>query len=150
MNPKKIIIIGVIALAIVMATLWAADYYFNTPQPVDEASLRAYADPMTENLLLAINAGNYTAFSRDLDSAMLGSITQQSFSILCANLQSKVGNYTAKAFIRGEGVSGYTIAYYNATYTNEPAGVSVKVVFSQVNGTEKVSGLWFDSPKLRS
>jgi hypothetical protein len=150
MNTKKIIIISVMALVIVGVALGAIYYYTQMPQPVDEASLRIYADPMTENILQAINTVNYTSFSKDLDSTMKSSFTEQTFTSMCSTLESKIGSYVSKVFIRGESLQGYTIAYYNATYTDEPAGVSVKVVFSSDGGAAKISGLWFDSPKLRS
>lgn len=149
MNAMRIIIIAVVALVIVGVGLGAYYYYTQMPQPTDEMSLRVYADPMSENLLQSTNAANYTSFSRDFDSAMMAAFTEQSFSTMCSTIQQKVGSYTSKTFVRGEAFQGFTIAYYNASFTNEPAGVTVKVVFSSPSGPAKVSGLWFDSPKLR-
>lgn len=37
---------------------------------VDANKVRSFADPMTENLLIAMNNKNYEMFSRDLDSKM--------------------------------------------------------------------------------
>jgi hypothetical protein len=149
MNTKQIIIISIVALAAVGIGLGAFYYYTQMPQPVDETALRVYADPMTENLLQAINTVDYSSFSEDFDSTMKSGITEQSFISMCSTFQSKVGNYTSKTFVRGESLQGYIIAYYSAAFTDEPAGVSVKVVFSSVNGSMKITGLWFDSPKLR-
>lgn len=145
----KIIVIAIAALAVVGVGLGIFYYYTQMPQPTDEVALRIYADPMSENILQSINAANYTSFSRDLDSTMKAAIPEQSFNTMCSTLQQKVGSYTSKTFIRGEAFQGFTIAYYNASFTNEPAGVTVKVVFSSAGGPAKVSGLWFDSPKLR-
>lgn len=143
---------AIIAVAILVAAgigVFAYYYYYVLPQPVDEASLRAYSDPMTENVLQSINTGNYANFSADLDSTMKSSINQTAFNQLCAALYSKVGNYTSKDFVRGEILQGFVVAYYNASFTGEPAGVTIKVVFTSSNPV-KITGLWFDSPKLEA
>lgn len=129
-----------------------AAYWLSLPQPVDETSLRIYSDPMTENLLLAIESGNYTEFSRDFDDAMKNALTLANFQQLATQFDSKIGNYIpgSKAFIKGERTGNFIIAYYKAEYTNEPAGVTVKVVFTSGNGPAKITGLWFSSPKLAS
>ncbi|MBC7120840.1 MAG: DUF3887 domain-containing protein [Candidatus Methanosuratus sp.] len=142
----------IIAVIVALAAVGGIVYWLSLPQPVDEASLRVYADPMTENLLLGIENGNYTAFSRDFDDAMRNALNLTNFQQLISNLDSKVGHYVSdsKTFIKGEQTGNYIIAYYMADYTNEPAGVTVRVVFTSDNGPEKISGLWFSSPKLAS
>jgi hypothetical protein len=44
---------------------------------------------------------------------------------------------------------GFIVAYYNASFTMEPSGVTVKVVFD-TGSAHQVAGLWFSSPKLNS
>ncbi len=142
------IIAGLIALAMV----GGAAYWLSLPQPVDELSLRIYADPMTENLLLAFENGDYAEFSRDFDDAMKNALNLAGFQQLRSQFDSKIGDYVSgsKTFIKGERAGNYIIAYYRASYTSEPAGVAVKVVFTSDNGPAKVTGLWFSSPKLTS
>ncbi|MDI9609026.1 MAG: DUF3887 domain-containing protein [Candidatus Verstraetearchaeota archaeon] len=142
----------IILLIVALAAVGGVAYWLSLPQPVDEASLRIYADPMTENLLLAIENGDYTAFSRDFDDAMKNALNLANFQQLRSQFDSKIGDYVngSKAFIRGERTGNYIIAYYKANYTNEPAGVTVKVVFTSGNGPAKITGLWFSSPKLAS
>ncbi|XRH75366.1 MAG: DUF3887 domain-containing protein [Candidatus Methanosuratincola verstraetei] len=142
----------IIVLIVALAAVGGAAYWLSLPQPVDEASLRIYSDPMTENVLLAIENGNYTEFSRDFDDAMKNALNLASFQQLASRFDSKIGDYVpgSKSFIKGERVGDFIIAYYKANYTNEPAGVTVKVVFTSVNGPAKITGLWFSSPKLAS
>lgn len=141
----------IIAVAIIaMALIGVSAYYnYSLSQPVNETSLRAYADPMTENVLQSINTGNYANFSADFDSTMKSSLNQTAFDQLCVTLYSKVGNYTSKEFVKGQSLQGSIIAYYNASFTNEPGGVTVRVVFSS-SSPVKITGLWFDSPKLEA
>lgn len=142
----------IILLIVALAAVGGVAYWLSLPQPVDEVSLRIYADPMTENLLLAIENGDYTEFSRDFDEAMKNALNLANFQQLRSQFDSKIGDYVngSKAFIRGERTGNYIIAYYKANYTNEPAGVTVKVVFTSGNGPAKITGLWFSSPKLAS
>lgn len=142
----------IIALIAALAVVGGVAYWLSLPQPVDESSLRIYSDPMTENLLLALESGNYTEFSRDFDSAMRNALNLANFQQLQSQLDSKVGHYVpgSKAFIKGERTGNFVIAYYKANYTNEPSGVTVKVVFASENGAMKITGLWFSSPKLAS
>lgn len=142
----------IILLIVALAAVGGIAYWLSLPQPVDEVSLRIYADPMTENLLLAIENGDYTAFSRDFDDAMKNALNLANFQQLKSQFDSKIGDYVngSKTFIRGERTGNYIMAYYKANYTNEPAGVTVKVVFTSGNGPAKITGLWFSSPKLAS
>ena len=67
-----------------------------------------------------------------------------------ALIQSKIGAYVSKEFWKVENQNQYTIVYYKGTFTQEePDDVIVKVVFQEIAGEPKVSGLWLDSPKLR-
>ncbi len=142
----------IVVLIVAMAAVGGVAYWLSLPQPVDEVPLRIYSDPMTENVLLAIENGNYTEFSRDFDDAMKKALNLASFQQLISQFDSKIGDYVpgSKSFIKGERVGGFIIAYYKAIYTNEPVGVTVKVVFTSGNGPAKITGLWFSSPKLAS
>jgi hypothetical protein len=55
----------------------------NLPEP-------SYSAPITENVLLAINAGDYSAFSRDFDSTMIKAIPPGNFTTqFTNNIQAK-------------------------------------------------------------
>jgi len=142
--------VGVLVVAV--AGLGATFYYLEFPQPVDEASLRAYADPVVERMLQATNIGNYAEFSMDFDPNLATQINETYFAEICSTLRSEVGEYASKEFIRGERVvaAGCARAYYNATFTGEPAGVTVMVAFSTRGAPAKVTEILFDSPKLRA
>jgi len=76
-------------------------------------------------------------------------MTEAVFDETNAGIRSKIGDYVSKEFWKAESKDQYTIVYYNAKFTDEPADVTVKVVFQEINGEMKVPGLWLDSPKLR-
>ena len=115
----------------------------------DVGQVRGYADPITEQILVAMNEDYYTRYSEDFDQTMKNIMTKAVFVETDAVINSKIGDYVSKEFWKAEIKDQYTIVHYNATFTDEPGGVTVKVTFQEINDTMKVSGLWLDSPKLR-
>ena len=124
---------------------------FGCAPKVDVEEARSYGDSMTGNLLVAINESNYTKFSKDLDSAMKTALPESAFSDLISQINGGVGNYVAssKEFQEAYMTEQYINIVYKAQFTEEPEGVIVRVVFVKVDGEMKVSGLWFNSPKLK-
>ena len=115
----------------------------------DVEQVRGYADPVTENILVAMNEGDYAIYSEDFDQTMKNAMTEAVFDETNTVIRSKIGDYVSKEFWKAESKDQYTIVYYRAKFTDEPADVTVRVVFQEINGEMKVSGLWFDSPELR-
>lgn len=116
---------------------------------VDISQVRSYADPMTENILSAMNDNNFIKYSENFDDAMQNALTEAIFQQQNSLIKAKIGDYTAKEFWEIEIESQFTIVYYKAKFTKEPADVTVKVVFQEIAKEMYVSGLWFDSPNLR-
>jgi hypothetical protein len=138
----------VFVLVILVAVAFGIYIFAQTPA-VDVGKVRAYADPITEKILLAMNEGNYTKFSENMDPSMKRAMPEPVFQQTVAFIKSKVGNYVSKDFSKVELQGNFTVVYYRAKYTDE-GEVTVKVVFVEEGGDHYVSGLWFDSPKLRS
>jgi hypothetical protein len=126
-------------------------FSFGCAAKVDVGTVRSYADSMTENLLTGMNKEDYTVFSRDFDEAMKKAIPESKFSDLVAQVNGKIGAYVfgSKTFDRAYKSGGYINVVYKAKFTNETSPVTVRIVFNEVNGKHKISGIWFDSPKLR-
>ncbi len=143
---RKSTIIVLLAVLVVAVGIYA----LTLPAPIDVQRVRAYSDAVTEDILRGLNEGNYTRFSGHFDSNMKGNLTEVAFLQMKALFDSRIGEYSSKEFVSAEQSSGYIVTIYKANFTSEPAGVTVKAVFSEVNGTAHVTGLWFDSPKLRS
>lgn len=118
---------------------------------VDANKVRSFADPMTENLLIAMNNKNYEMFSRDLDSKMKQAIPESKFFVLVGQVNGKIGMYVpnSKQFYRAYKSGKFINVVYKAKFIEENSPVTVRVVFDMENGKERISGLWFDSPMLR-
>lgn len=112
-----------------------------------------YAGAMTDNILAGIAQKDYTAFSRDFDDAMKAALPVDAFSELTGLLGSRIGDYQSKSFESAAETTQNdvktTTVVYKAKYSNEPDGVSIIVTFTGEGDSAKVSGLLFNSPKLR-
>ena len=146
---KKKTILGLIAIAAVVIAVAVLFAGYVGREEIDVAQVREYADPITENILLAMNEDNYTKYSEHFDQTMKNAMPEAVFNETNAIIKSKIGDYVSKEFWKVESKDQFTIAYYKAKFTQEPEDVIVKVVFQEIVGEMKVSGLWLDSPKLR-
>jgi hypothetical protein len=102
--------------------------------------------------LTALNSGDYAAFSKDFDEAMKKAIPETDFQEMAAAFDEKIGDYVSKKYVsrQDEVQKIYTVVIYQAEFTREPAGVKVTITFLEtVGGEVLVSGLFFNSPKLR-
>ena len=144
---KKKSIAGLIAIVMIASVVFFAGCV--EKNQVDVAQVREYADPITENILLGMNEGNYTKYSEHFDQTMKNAMSEAVFNETNAIIKSKIGDYVSKEFWKAESKDQFTIAYYKAKFTQEPEDVIVKVVFQEIVGEMNVSGLWLDSPKLR-
>lgn len=120
---------------------------FAQQPPVD--ATKTYADPMTENMLLAMNEDNYARFSQDFDGQMKNTLNETQYNNTIPAIKAKIGNYLSKEFVAAENKDGYTMVMYKAKFSEESGDVTVRSIFSEKNGKRYVSGLWLDSPKLR-
>ena len=111
--------------------------------------VREYADPAAEEILSALSDGDYEKYTQRFDRTMTAAVTEDVFNQTVDLIKAKIGDYVSKEFWKVEEQGLNTIAYYKAEFTEEPAGVEVRVVFQKSKEEMKVSGLWFDSPKLR-
>jgi len=82
---------------------------------VDAGQVQEYADPITENILLAMNEDDYTKYSDNFDQTMKNAVPDAVFNQTNAMIKSKIGDYISKEFQKAEGKDQYTIVYYNAT-----------------------------------
>ena len=116
---------------------------------IDVSQVRTYADPITEDTLMSINENDYVKFSQHFDEVMKNAIPEANFVQLSATLKQMIGDYVSKEFWKVEEQGIFAIVYYKAKFTKESGDVVVKVVFQEIEEEMYVSGLWFDSPKLR-
>jgi hypothetical protein len=101
---------------------------------------------LTGEILTAMDAGDYAAFSRDFSDEMLDAFTEDQFTQLRDLLQSNSGNFVSTGKLSLSNKQEF--ALYRIICTYELEDVVVTIVF-KVDGTQ-VDGLFFDSPNLRA
>jgi hypothetical protein len=100
---------------------------------------------VTENVLKAIDAGNYQDFTRDFSPQMLSAFPQAQFDSLGGLLQKACGSYVSLGSPSLTNNQGYAVYRIPTKYTSE----TVYVTITFLVGGQKVEGLFFDSTNLR-
>jgi hypothetical protein len=114
----------------------------------DRNAVLVYAEPKTDNVLNALNGNDFQAFIQDHDEAMLKASTAENFQSLQSLISSKLGKYLSREVTAVTAVGDKAvILIYKAKFEKEE-GVTIRVAF-QSGGDHLITGLWFDSPKLR-
>jgi hypothetical protein len=144
---KRCLLALVLCLAVMLCGMAACSgkTTANLPEP-------PYASQIAENLLQAINAGDYATFSRDFDPSMLKALPADSFAKqFTEGIKGKIGDYegNSKRFFQASSQAQFTTVVYYAVYSGEPGVVLVQISFKLAGGQALVSGLFFNSPKLR-
>lgn len=104
-----------------------------------------YSDPMTENILVSMNKGDYAGFSRDFDENMKAELSEASFPDFLAAVNGQVGDYVAGSKdMTGVNVeNGITTATYKIDFESMK-DVELRMVYQKIDGETKVVGLWFN------
>lgn len=108
----------------------------------------AYAHPISDGILAGYNEGDFARYSKDFDAAMKNAMPESVFKQSRAVIASKIGKYVSREIAEVFQKDQYVVVLYKAKFEQEDA-VEVKVVFQKVGDKNLVSGLWFNSPKLR-
>ena len=135
-----------IALTLAFLLLSAADLAGCGSQervlPVQEAGpVLAYSEAKTDNLMQAINAGDYKAFSRDLDEAMRGAIPESKWQGFLDDIRGKVGDYQSRN-IESVRQSGEFYAVVYVAKFSKLDNVTLRVVYRAAE-PHAISGLWY-------
>jgi hypothetical protein len=113
------------------------------------AAVVAETKPLVDALLAGFAEGDYEKASAYFNGAMRSEMTEEVFLSARNQIAERIGNLVSlgEPEITREGEN--TILTYNAEFEGED-NVKIEVVFNKEGGEDwKISGLWFDSPKLR-
>jgi len=117
--------------------------------PADEATTFAsQVDALTENLLVSLSNHNYAAYIQDMDAKMKAASSEAQFEQAYAMVIGKIGKYVSRQMTKVTEQEQFRTVVYDAQFEQEEH-VTVRVVYNIAGDRPLVSGLWFDSPKLR-
>ena len=105
----------------------------------------AYADPATENILIAMNNGDYANFSKDFNDTMKRELSEDVFADFLAAVNGQVGDYVPDSKnLTGVNIeNGLTTAAYKIDFESME-DVALEVVFQKIDDKMMVVGLWFN------
>ena len=141
---------GSLVIAIILsalACLTACNPQEKILSGTDQAAVLAFSEAATDNLFAGMTANDYASFSRDFDADMQAALPASHFETFKQDLDSKIGNYLSRTVDQViQSGEFYVVIYQTKFELEEP--VIVRVVF-RVAEPHSISGLWFDSKKLR-
>jgi uncharacterized membrane protein YhfC len=114
---------------------------------IERDAVLAYSEPMTDNLMSGLNANDYAVFSRDLNDKMKAAMPETALPNLQDKVMHVIGRNRSRQVNRVERSSGFVTVVYDAQFDNEDQ-VTMRVSF-EAAAPHAISGLWFDSAKLR-
>ena len=128
----------IFAILIILAVL------FTMPIFTGCGKVAEYADPITENILVAINNADYSSFSKDFDEIMKSELSEEAFPDFLSAVTGQIGNYIegSKKIVGVNIENELTTAKYTADF-EKAEDVTVEVSFKKINAQMKVVGLWF-------
>ena len=106
---------------------------------LDESTIRAYADPATETTLQGLSENNLAKYTQYGNTQFKAAVTQELLTQVADQLNSELGAYKSKQFLRTEEQQGYIIVHYNAKYAKGEVGV--RMVFDD---DHLVAGQFFE------
>lgn len=113
----------------------------------EREAVLAFSEAATDNLFAGMAANDYAIFARDFDAAMQTAMPAADFASWKQDMDGKIGGYLSREVEQVVQSGDFYAVIYRASFAQEEP-VTVRVVF-RVAEPHLVSGLWFDSAKLR-
>ncbi|MFC1995442.1 DUF3887 domain-containing protein [Chloroflexota bacterium] len=111
----------------------------NPPSTIDESTVRAYADPLTEMTLQGLSENNLAKYTQYGNSEFKAAVTQEILHKAATQIGDQLGTYESKEFLNIDEQDGYIIVHYKAKYTKGEVGI--RMVFDK---DRLVAGQWFE------
>ncbi len=134
-------IFGLISLLVIFLTILGgttACKSSSSSMP-DESTVRAYADLATETTLQGLSENNLAKYIQYGNSEFKAAVTQEILDKTATQVNSQLGAYESKEFLKTEEQGGYTIVHYKAKYAKGEVGV--RMVFDK---DHLIAGQWFE------
>ncbi len=130
---------GLLILLVVLAGLSACSTEMGEPD---------YANQITESALQGMSDGDYAKHMENFSPDFQSTVSEAQFGTGSQQIKSLIGDYIDKEFWYAETSGVYTVVYYRARFTDEPAGVTATFYFEEIEGEVYIAGFMLDSPKL--
>jgi hypothetical protein len=124
-----------------LAVSWTLPAWADVPAKATQAADRFFA---------ALKAKDYKAATADFSPKMLEFLPPDRMKANQENnIEPVIGEYVSHVYKSSEESGGFVSYFYHAKFTKDD-DVTVKLVFAKDDPTFRITGLWFDSEKLRA
>jgi hypothetical protein len=144
MNTNRLTLSIIILSTILMASCAPAATELTG---AERDAVLAYSESKTDKLMTAINTEDYSAFTENMDDAMLKAFPEKGFLDLYTQLSGKLGAYQSRSVNDVIAQKGFVSVVYLVKFEKADV-VKMRVVFRDTDPYQ-ISGLWFDAPELR-
>lgn len=121
-------------------------------EPVDfwqyEKNIEQVAEPLTEQMMQAINNDDYDRIQSCLSEKMKVAFPESEFKRVASDLKGKFGSYKTKEVMNIELREEYMMVNYKGSFSQATDPVLIRMVLVQENGKTCVGGIWFNPIKL--
>lgn len=114
----------------------------------EREAVLAFANPMTDSILAGYNEGDFAKYAKDFDAQMQNALPENVFRQTRELILSKIGKYVSREVSDVHRKDQFIVVIWKGKFEQED-GVEIKVIFQKIGEKNLVSGLWFNSPKLR-
>ncbi|HNR89678.1 MAG TPA: DUF3887 domain-containing protein [Spirochaetota bacterium] len=135
-------------VAVLIILLLAAGCGKRSITGAEREAVLGYANPASDRILAAYNDGTYARYVTDFDAQMKNAMPENVFVQTRELIMSKIGKYLSREVSDVSQKDQFVVVKYKGKFERED-GVEIKVVFQKIGDRDLVSGLWFNSPKLR-
>ncbi len=136
---RKGLLAGLLALSLVALAACASQERI---LPADEsAAVLAYAEEKTSNMMSGLKSGDYAAFSRDFDDAMLKALPADKFPAFRDDIRAKIGDLQSRTVDSVRQSGDFVAVVYAARFTAND-NVTLRVVF-RAAAPHQIGGLFY-------
>ncbi|MBP2632564.1 MAG: hypothetical protein H6Q70_3192 [Firmicutes bacterium] len=113
-----------------------------------EKNIEQVAEPLTEQVMQAINDEDYGRFQSCVSKKMKAAFPESAFKKLVSDLKGKFGSYKTKEVMSIELREEYMMVNYKGFFSQATDPLLMRTVLVQENGKTCVGGIWFNPMKL--
>ena len=113
-----------------------------------EKNIEQVAEPLTEQMMQALNDEDYGRFQSRLSEKMKAALPESAFKKIANDLKGKFGSYKTKEVMSIELREEYMIVNYKGMFSQTADPVLIRTVLVQENGKTCIGGIWLNPMKL--
>lgn len=136
---RKIVYMSLTLVILLILSISVAACNSGTSLTPEEEAILAYADPATETTLQGLSENNLDKYTQYGNTQFKAAVTQELLTQVTDQVNSELGAYKSKEFLRTEEQQGYIIVHYKAKYAKVEVGV--RMVFDD---DHLVAGQFFE------